>query len=154
MREAARLPRDVVRLHAWSRLYARCVRQNGVTVTTINAALSGLTREQYAQWSTNPEGWDRWACGLVMGPNGPMVLVLGVTGSAGVRIMNGAATIHAHDSAEEALVCWESFASDLVDMALMMDPRSHVPGGQAVTDAPLALPVSSDEPTARGFGWL
>jgi hypothetical protein len=118
----------------------------------IKAALSTFTMDSYREWLASPEGWDRWACGLVLTDQGPMPMAVAVIGTA-VVVTQGTAgiNIHPHADAATALACWGRLAAELTDQALIMSQESAPADQPAQT---LALPVSTDEPTARPFGWV
>lgn len=116
----------------------------------VKAALTNGTKEQFAHAMAGPEGWDRWVGGLTFTNEGPAPIMAGVVGALGVLLdpRGAGAALHPHDSAQEALECFEEMAKWVRENAVMINPLS--------TDAsqpPAALPISTDDPTAVPF-WL
>jgi hypothetical protein len=123
----------------------------------IKAALAGMTRTDYARWIGQPDGWDQWVAGFTLDSNGPAPLMAGRIGTMIVTIADpdGATTLHPHDSVDQAQECFRNIAGAIERHSLMMDPRSSDYAGTepAQPEQTLALPVSTDEPNARPFGW-
>ena len=114
----------------------------------VKAALISGTKDQFVNAMAGPEGWDRWIGGVAITSEGPMPIMAGVVGTLGVVLMGPVGVnLHPHDSAEDALACWDRMAEYVQEQALMVDPRSYA------SQPPAALPVSTDDPTAVPF-WL
>jgi hypothetical protein len=125
-------------------------------MSNIKDALSQLSRRDSAEWITDPTQWDESIKALcqvgpiMIGLIGLTVVSVGMGGSSAVEI-------HSHDDAAEARECYGRGAQMVREGAIIvMEDSTAVTADEEPTvslDRP-ALPVGSDEPTARTFGWV
>lgn len=127
-------------------------------MSNIKDALSQLSRRDSAEWITDPTQWDESIKALCqVGPI--MIGLIGLTVASVGMDGSSAVEIHSHDNAAEARECYERGAQILREGSIIVMEDSAVPDLNA-DNAPtvdlttLALPVSTDQPTARTFGWM